>query len=55
MLTRRHLDQGVLQVCFARGFFGEPDLVEALSADAAAEVRMELWVGDANVSPGRGS
>jgi hypothetical protein len=37
-----HLDQGVLQVGFARGFFGEPHFVEALSADAAAEMGMEL-------------
>lgn len=47
MFIGGHHNEGVLQVCFARGFLGEPDFVEALSADAAAEVGMELWVGDA--------
>jgi hypothetical protein len=42
MLSWGHLDQGVLQVGFARGFLGEPDFVEALPADAAAEMGMEL-------------
>jgi hypothetical protein len=42
MFLRGHLNKRVLQVCFARGFLGEPDFVEALSADATAEVGMEL-------------
>jgi hypothetical protein len=42
VLVWGHLNEGVLQVCFARGFLGEPDFVETLSTDAAAEVGMEL-------------
>ena len=43
-----HLNERVLQVGLARGLLHEPDLVEALSAYAAAEVGMELleWDGD---------
>jgi hypothetical protein len=40
-----HLDQWILQVRLARSLFREPDFVEALSADAAAEVGMELVGG----------
>ena len=46
MLVWGHLNEGVLQVCFARGFLSEPDFVEALSADAAAEMGVKLWVED---------
>lgn len=42
MFPWRHLNQGVLQGSFARGLLQEPDLVEALPADAAAEVGVEL-------------
>ncbi len=35
-----------MQVGFARGLFHEPDLVEALSAYATAEVGMELSAWD---------
>jgi hypothetical protein len=42
VLPRRHLDEGVLQVRLAGRSLREPDLVEAFSADAAAEVGMEL-------------
>lgn len=42
MFPKRHLNQGVLQVGLAGSLLGEPDFVETLSADAAAEVGMEL-------------
>ena len=45
MLPRGHLDEGVLQVGRPRGALGEPDVVEALAADAAAEVGVELCGG----------
>lgn len=42
MFSWGHLDQRVLQGSLARGLLQKPDLVEALSADAAAEVGVEL-------------
>lgn len=41
-LPRGHLNQGILQVRFARLFLGEPDLMEALAADTPRQVGMEL-------------
>lgn len=45
MFPEWHLEKGVLEGGLARGLFHEPYFVEALAADAAAEVGMELVVG----------
>lgn len=42
MLSIRHLDEGVREVSLAGLPLHEPDLVEALSADAPAQVCVEL-------------
>ena len=43
MFPRGHLTQWVSEIGLARFFLHEPDFVQTLSADAAAEMGMELF------------
>lgn len=50
MFTQWHLNQGVLKVRFAIFLLFQPDFVETLATDAAAEMGMELFGSECIVS-----
>ena len=46
MFAQRHLNKGILKVQdLATFLLFQPDFVETLATDAAAEMGMELWFG----------